>query len=107
MPHGRQARLFNFFAVVFLGLSILSLGWEVNIAMNPYGRLNPFPPPTLYPTPTSVAALLPFAVMVVLMLLALSVFALRIYAGVSVISGQDFRYPILGARLEHYLARQG
>jgi len=46
MPHGRQARLFNFLAVVFLGLSILSLGWEVNIAMDPYGRLNPFPPPT-------------------------------------------------------------
>jgi len=47
MPHGRQARLFNFLAVVFLGLSTLSLGWGVNIAMNPYGRLNPFPPPTL------------------------------------------------------------
>jgi len=58
MPHGRQARLFNFLAVVFLGLSILSLGWEVNIAMNPYGRLNPFPPPTLYPTPTPVAAVI-------------------------------------------------
>ncbi len=56
MPHGRQARLFNFLAIVFLSLSILSLGWEVNIAMNPYGRLNPFPPPTLYPTPTLVAA---------------------------------------------------
>jgi len=55
---------------------------------------------------TLVAALLPFAIMVVLMLLALSVFALRIYAGVSVISGQDFRYPILGARLERYLVRQ-
>jgi uncharacterized membrane protein len=56
---------------------------------------------------TLVAALLPFAIMVVLMLVALSVFALRLYAGVSVISGQDFRYPILGAWLERYLARQG
>ena len=67
MPHGRQASLFNFLAVVFLGLSALSLGWVVNVALNPYGRLNPFPPPTLYstplystplyPTPTAVAAL--------------------------------------------------
>jgi len=61
MPHGRQARLFNFLAVVFLGLSILSLGWEVNIAMNPYGRLNPFPPPTpvavvIFPTVVPNAA---------------------------------------------------
>jgi hypothetical protein len=61
MPHGRQARLFNFLAVVFLGLSILSLGWEVNIAMSPYGRLNPFPPPTpvaavIFPTVVPNAA---------------------------------------------------
>jgi hypothetical protein len=53
--------LFNFLAVVFLGLSILSLGWEVNIAMSPYGRLNPFPPPTpvaavIFPTVVPNAA---------------------------------------------------
>jgi len=47
MPHGRQASLFNLLAVVFLGLSVLSLGWIVDIVVNPYGRLNPFPPPTL------------------------------------------------------------
>jgi len=46
MPHGRQASLFNLLAVVFLGLSVLSLGWVVDVAVNPYGRLNPFPPPT-------------------------------------------------------------
>ena len=46
MPHGRQASLFNLLAVVFLGLSALSLGWVVDVALNPYGRLNPFPPPT-------------------------------------------------------------
>ena len=57
MPHGRQASLFNLLAVVFLGLSVLSLGWVVDVAVNPYGRLNPFPPPTLYPTPTLAAVL--------------------------------------------------
>ena len=56
MPHGRQASSFNLLAVVFLGMSVLSLGWVVSIAVNPYGRLNPFPPPTLYPTPTPVSA---------------------------------------------------
>jgi uncharacterized membrane protein len=49
---------------------------------------------------------LPFAMIPVLMLVALGVFALRIYAAVSVISGRDFRYPVLGKRLERYLARQ-
>ena len=62
MPHGRQASLFNLLAVVFLGLSVLSLGWVVDIAVNPYGRLNPFPPPTLYPTPT-LAAVVTYATM--------------------------------------------
>lgn len=38
-------RLFNFLAVVFLGLSVVSLGWIVNTALNPSSRLNPFPPP--------------------------------------------------------------
>jgi hypothetical protein len=56
MPHDRQASLFNLLAVVFLGLSALSLGWVVDVALNPYGRLNPFPPPALYPTPAPVAA---------------------------------------------------
>lgn len=45
MPKGCGARLFNFLAVVFLGLSGLGVGWVVEIALNPYGRLNPFPPP--------------------------------------------------------------
>jgi hypothetical protein len=55
MPHGRQASLFNLLAVVFLGLSALSLGWVVDVALDPYGRLNPFPPPALYPTSVSAA----------------------------------------------------
>jgi len=46
MPKGCRARLFNFLAVVFLGLSGIGLGWVVEIALNPYGWLNPFPPPT-------------------------------------------------------------
>jgi hypothetical protein len=46
MPKGCGARLFNFLAVVFLGLSGIGLGWVVEIAVNPYGWLNPFPPPT-------------------------------------------------------------
>jgi len=46
MPKGCGARLFNFLAVVFLGLSGIGLGWVVEIALNPYGWLNPFPPPT-------------------------------------------------------------
>lgn len=46
MPKGCGARLFNFLSVVFLGLSGIGLGWVVEIAVNPYGWLNPFPPPT-------------------------------------------------------------
>jgi hypothetical protein len=46
MPQGCRAGLFNFLAVIFLGLSIVTLGWVVEIALNPYGRLNPFPPST-------------------------------------------------------------
>lgn len=45
MPRGCRARLFNFLSVVFLGLSVVTLGWVVEIAANPYGRLNPLPPP--------------------------------------------------------------
>jgi hypothetical protein len=46
MPKGCGARLFNFLAVVFLGLSVIGSGWVVEVALNPYGWLNPFPPPT-------------------------------------------------------------
>ena len=55
---------------------------------------------------TLLTTLLPFGLMAVFMLIALGVLAVRIYAGISVISGRDFRYPILGAWLERYLARQ-
>ena len=59
MPHGCRARLFNFLAVVFLGLSVVSSGWVVEIAVNPYGRLNPFPPPKGdFQPPTPVAAVM-------------------------------------------------
>ncbi len=46
MPKGCRAGFLNFTAMVFLGLSVVSLGWVVEVALNPYGRLNPFPPPT-------------------------------------------------------------
>jgi len=59
MPHGYRARLFNFLTVVFLGLSVVSSGWVVEIAVNPYGRLNPFPPPKGdFQPPTPVAAVM-------------------------------------------------
>jgi len=59
MPQGCRARLFNFLAVAFLGLSVVSLGWVVEIAVNPYGRLNPFPPPKRdFQPPTPIAAVM-------------------------------------------------
>jgi hypothetical protein len=52
--------LFNFLAVVFLGLSVISIGWVVQVALNPYGRLNPFPPSKGdFQLPTSVAIVAP------------------------------------------------
>jgi len=47
MCSGCRARVLNFFALVFLALSAVSLGWGVVIAVNPYGPLNPFPPAPL------------------------------------------------------------
>ena len=47
MRCGCQARVLNFLATVFLALSVMSLAWEVVIAVNPYGPLNPFPPTPL------------------------------------------------------------
>ena len=57
MPKGRRTRLFNFLAAVCLGLSVVSLGWIVSIAINPYGRLNPFPPGRPSRQPTPIAAM--------------------------------------------------
>jgi hypothetical protein len=57
---GKQGRLFNFLAVVFLGLSVISIGWVVEVALNPYGRLNPFPPSKGdFLLPTSVVIAMP------------------------------------------------
>jgi hypothetical protein len=47
MRSGCQARALNVLAMVFLALSVVSLGWIVIIAVNPYGPLNPFPPAPL------------------------------------------------------------
>jgi len=47
MRSGCQARALNVLAMVFLALSVVSLGWIVVIAVNPYGPLNPFPPAPL------------------------------------------------------------
>ena len=47
MRSGCRARVLNFLATVFLALSVVSLGWGVVIAVNPYGPLNPFPPAPL------------------------------------------------------------
>jgi len=59
MPRGCRARLFNFLAVVFLGLSVVTTGWVVQVAVNPYGRLNPFPPPKGdFQPPTPAAAVI-------------------------------------------------
>ncbi len=55
MPKGRRARLFNFLAAVCLGLSVISCGWVIGIAVRPDGRINPFPPKSLE-RPTPVAA---------------------------------------------------
>jgi hypothetical protein len=47
MRSGCQARALNVLAMVFLALSVVSLGWIVVIAVNPYGPLNPVPPAPL------------------------------------------------------------
>jgi len=47
MRNGCRARVLNFLATVFLALSVVSLGWGIVIAVNPYGPLNPFPPAPL------------------------------------------------------------
>jgi hypothetical protein len=47
MRSGCRARVLNFLATVFLALSVVSLGWGIVIAVNPYGPLNPFPPAPL------------------------------------------------------------
>jgi hypothetical protein len=63
--------LLNFLAAAFVGLSAISAGWMVDIAVDPYGRFNPFPPPapvipfeeqataTLSPTGTAEPTLQP------------------------------------------------
>jgi hypothetical protein len=58
MRSGCQARALNVLAVVFLALSVVSLGWVIVIAVNPYGLLNPFPP-----APENLGQLTPVALM--------------------------------------------
>jgi hypothetical protein len=58
MPRRRRAGLFNFLAVVCLGLALVSMAWTVGVAANPYGWYNPLPPATPLrgqPTPAAVA----------------------------------------------------
>ena len=56
MPHGCRGRLFNLLAVIMVGLSLVSVGWVAVIAAQPYGRFNPFPPPTQVGVVTLVSA---------------------------------------------------
>ncbi|MEA3308261.1 MAG: hypothetical protein U9Q70_01940 [Chloroflexota bacterium] len=63
----RRARFFNVLTLLMLGLTVVVLGIEIVIAVNPQTRLNPFPPVTVMPrlvvatrtTMPEVAELLP------------------------------------------------
>jgi hypothetical protein len=51
---GRRLTLYDLLALGFVGLSLLMVGWVLLILGDPYGPLNPFPPP-LPPTRVTIA----------------------------------------------------
>jgi hypothetical protein len=77
------------FAATPLGLLAAESGSEINIV----GLLLPM-----------LSMFVPFVVVGVLALIALAFVLYGLYGAVQVLQGHDFRYVILGRRLEQYLA---
>jgi uncharacterized Tic20 family protein len=100
-----QAIAFDFAAVIIGSLCSVGLIGVLLLGLvgGSYGLLTSSSPEDIAPLFLMVPVLFPLSTFGCVLPYSLMIFLLRVIAAGSVLTGHDFRYPILGKMVEHFL----